>query len=492
MEYDTIICFETHVELKTRTKLFCGCAVEYDAPPNSRICPVCTGQPGALPVLNRKAVEYTVMAGLALNCTINRISQFARKNYFYPDLPKGYQISQFEHPFCENGYLEITGDDGRPYAVGIKRIHLEEDAGKLVHSSDSFGTSEYSFVDYNRSSVPLLEIVCDHERNPLRSIQEARTYLEKLRQTLRYIGISDCMLERGQFRCDVNVSIRPKGTADFGPRAEIKNMSSFRFITSAIQYEIKRQTEIVESGGRVDQETRLFDENGKATFSMRSKENAPDYRYFPDPDLVGVEIEDDFIRQIRERIPELPDQSLERIIREFNISRTDALILTKDRSVSDFFGACARQCQDRKKLSHWITKELFRLLNENTVRIEQCAISPEKFSQLINYLSRGDITESIGRTVLEEMFATGKAPETIIREKGLTPISDDTTLGKLLDEVVAENREAVQRIKNGDLKPVDFLIGQVMRKTKGKANARKVKTMIHEMLLRRGDSVSSK
>ncbi len=483
MKYEPIICFETHVELKTRTKLFCDCEVAYEAFPNTHVCPVCTGQPGALPVLNKRAVEYSVMAGLALNCTINRKSRFARKNYFYPDLPKGYQISQYELPFCENGFLEITGDDGQPYMVGIKRIHLEEDAGKLVHSSDSFDDADYSLVDYNRSSVPLLEIVCDHESNPLRSIQEARMYLEKLKQILKYIGISDCMQEKGQFRCDVNVSLRPKGTTQFGNRAEVKNMSSFKFITHAIEYEIERQAEILESGGRVEQETRLFDENTKVTLSMRSKENAPDYRYFPDPDLVNVDFDEAFIQNVKELIPELPDHKLHRIISEFDISRNDAVILTKDKGISDFFGTCAPLCQDKKKLSHWVIKELFKLLNDAAVKIENTEISPQDFSKLINLITQGEITESIGRTVLEEMFKTGKSPEAVINEKGLKPITDNDTLIKLLEAVVAENPKTMERINNGDLKPFDFLIGQVMKKTRGKANAKKVKEILQKKFL---------
>ena len=478
MEYDLIICFETHVELGTATKLFCDCEVSYDASPNSRICPVCTGQPGALPVLNKKAVEYSIKAGLALNCTINRQSRFARNNYFYPDLPKGYQISQYELPFCEEGFLEITGDDGQPYPVGIKRIHLEEDAGKLIHSSDSFDEADNSFVDYNRSSVPLLEIVTDHERNPMRSLPEARSYLEKLRQILRYIGISECMMEKGQLRCDVNVSIRPRGSTEFGNRSEIKNMSSFRFMMEAIEFEIKRQREIIESGGQVDQETRLFDEAQKVTLAMRSKEDAPDYRYFPDPDLLEVDIDKDFVESLRKSMPELPDHKLNRIIEEYGIPKNDALILTKDKAVSDFFGECAIICDDAKRLSNWIIKELFTLLNEASTTIAQCRITADSFSKLINLISKGVVTERIGRTVLEEMFKTGTDPDSIIEEKGLKPIDDDETLGKMLDLVISDNPEAVEQIKAGETKPIDYLLGQVMRQTKGKANPKKVRDLI--------------
>jgi aspartyl-tRNA(Asn)/glutamyl-tRNA(Gln) amidotransferase subunit B len=480
MDYEIIIGFETHVELKTKTKLFCGCAVEEGQPPNTRICPVCTGQPGALPVLNKRAVEHTIRSGVAMNCTINRRSRFARKNYFYPDLPKGYQISQYERPFCENGYLEIQNDEGRPYAVGIKRIHLEEDAGKLVHSASSFEASDYSLVDYNRSSVPLLEVVTDHERNPLRSVNEARAYLEKLRQTLIYIGISDCSIEKGQFRSDVNISIRPEGALDYGNRAEIKNMASFKFIMEALEYEVKRQLKIFHSGKEPSQETRLFHEEKKITVSMRSKEDAPDYRYFPDPDLVEFEIDQEFIEQIQEGMPELPDQKVNRIVKDYRISRKDALILTKDRNVSEFFEHCAAFCDDRVKLSSWMIKDLFKLLNEAAINIEKCPVPPKAFSSLINLISKGDITDQIGRTVLGIMFETGEDPESIINRRGLKPIQDEERLERVLNEVMAKNPEAVKKIREGMTNPIDFLIGQVMKKTDGKANPKKLREIIHK------------
>jgi len=483
MDYEAIICFETHVELKTRTKLFCDCPVSYDSLPNTAVCPVCTGQPGALPVLNKKAVQLAIRAGLALNCTVNRRSRFARKNYFYPDLPKGYQISQYEQPFCEGGSLEISGDDGRPYRVGIKRIHLEEDAGKLVHSSDSFESSDYSLVDYNRSSVPLLEIVGDHERNPVRSLQEARAYLEKLRQILQYIGVSDCTIEKGQFRCDVNVSIRPRGSKILGNRAEIKNMASFRYILDALEYEIQRQSEILESGGEVSQETRLFDEQKKITLAMRSKEDAPDYRYFPDPDLVEVELDLEFIEKIRKGMPELPDQRVDRLIEEFEIPRSEVLILTRNREVSEFFGACAPLAADKKRLSRWIIKELFKLLNAASLPMEKCPISPEAFAKFINLLARGEITDAVGRTVLEEMFHQGGDAEEIVASKGLKPIQDMSTLEKILDEVVAENPDVLSKVSQGDTKPVHYLIGQVMKRTRGKADPETLNRLIRKKIL---------
>jgi aspartyl-tRNA(Asn)/glutamyl-tRNA(Gln) amidotransferase subunit B len=482
MDYEYIICFETHVELNTETKLFCGCGVSYDAPPNTRICPVCTGQPGALPVLNKKAVQYAVKAGLALNCRINTFSRFARKNYFYPDLPKGYQISQYELPFCEEGYLEITNDAGQPYRVGIKRIHLEEDAGKLMHSSDAKEGEEYSLVDYNRSCVPLLEIVTDHEYNPMHSLQEARAYLEKLRQTLKYIEISECMMEKGQFRCDVNISIRPRGSQEFGNRTEVKNMSSFRFIMEALEYEIKRQKEIIESSGTISQETRLFDETKKITLPMRSKEDAPDYRYFPDPDLLEVKLDQDFISQLEKEMPELPDQQLNRIIEQYGIPKTDALILTKDKAVSEYFTACASICEDKRRLGNWIIKELFKLLNDASISIVACPVKPSDFVRLIELVSRGEVTEAIGRTILSEMFSTGLGPDSIINEKGLRTIDDDEVLVKAIEETIKENPEAASQIKAGDTKPVDFILGRVMRKTRGKADPKKVRELIGESL----------
>jgi aspartyl-tRNA(Asn)/glutamyl-tRNA(Gln) amidotransferase subunit B len=483
MDFDIIIGFETHVELKTETKLFCDCPVSYNAPPNSHICPVCTGQPGALPVLNRTAVQFAVRAGLALNCVVNRRCRFARKNYFYPDLPKGYQISQYESPFCQNGYLEISGYDGQPHAVGIKRVHLEEDAGKLVHSSSSLEASDYSLVDYNRASVPLLEIVTDHERNPVRSAQEARAYLEKLRQVLRYIEISDCIIEKGQFRCDVNISLRPKGSETYGNRAEIKNMASLRFIMDALEYEIQRQSDILQSGGELRQETRLFDERKKVTLPMRSKEDAPDYRYFPDPDLLEIDLDQEFIEKIRRKMPELPDQKVNRLIEEYDIPKRDILILTKDKSVSDYFIACAQLCEDPKRLSRWIIKELFTILKKSSAPMEKCPVSPTDFSRLVQLVSQGEVTDKMGRTVLEEMFEKGVSPDTVIEEKGLKPIHDLSALEEAVDAVLAENPKVVAKIKEGNKKPVDYLIGQVMKKTHGMAKPKDLGKLIENKLL---------
>lgn len=482
MDYEVIICFETHVELKTETKLFCDCPVRYEAAPNSRICPVCTGHPGSLPVLNKKAVVHAIKAGLALHCTPNRCSRFARKNYFYPDLPKGYQISQYEAPFCENGYLEISGDDGRPYEAGIRRIHLEEDAGKLIHSSSSFGASDFSLVDYNRAGVPLLEIVGDHERNPLRSVQEARAYLEKLRQILRYIEVSDCSIEKGQFRCDVNVSLRPRGAHWFGCRSEIKNMASFKFITDALEFEIRRQSEILGSGGEITQETRLFDEQRKVTIPMRSKEDAPDYRYFPDPDLVEIQLDEDFIGKIRDSLPELPDRKVLRLTEDYGIPREDILILTKEREISDFFLACAPLCRDRVRLCRWIIRDIFQLLKESRRSISDCLIRPSDFADLMNLLEEAEITDTMARSILKEMFERGCGPRPLLAKDARRPIRDADTLRRYVEEILAENPDAVSKISHGILEPVNFLVGQVMRRTGGKADPKRVRDLIQRRL----------
>jgi aspartyl-tRNA(Asn)/glutamyl-tRNA(Gln) amidotransferase subunit B len=483
MDLETIICFEVHVELNTKSKLFCGCPTGQAETPNTRICPVCTGQPGALPVLNQMAVEHCVRAGLALHCRINRRARFARKNYFYPDLPKGYQISQYEQPFCEDGYLEIIGDDGSPYPVGIKRIHMEEDAGKLVHSADNFESSTFSLVDYNRSSVPLLEIVADHTRNPLRSVNEARRYLEKLRQILRYIGVSECIIERGQFRCDVNVSVRPRGEAVFGNRSEVKNMASFRFITEALEYEIKRQSEILASGQEARQETRLFDESKKTTLPMRSKEDAPDYRYFPDPDLIEIDLDDGFIQSIRDTLSELPDEKVQRFVEHYGIPPEDALVLTKDRAVSEFFEGCAALCEDPRRLSRWIIKDLFMHLKEASLSIEACPIPPAHFAKLMNLIHQGEITDPAGRTILQDMFTSGEEPAAIIERRDLRAIQDDEILGKMAEQVLQEHPKAVERVRQGHAEAIHFLIGQIMKKTKGRADPKKVDQMIRKKMI---------
>jgi aspartyl-tRNA(Asn)/glutamyl-tRNA(Gln) amidotransferase subunit B len=483
MEYEIIICFETHVELKTATKLFCGCEVSFGAAQNSHICPVCTGQPGTLPVLNQKAVEYCVEAGLALNSRINPKATFARKNYFYPDLPKGYQISQYETPFCEDGNLNILGDDGHPYEVGIKRIHLEEDAGKLIHSGANFDESEYSLVDFNRAGVPLIEIVGDHERNPLRSVNEARQYLEKLRQILRYAEVSDCIIEKGQFRSDVNISLCDKDLKSFGNRSEIKNMSSFKFICEALEYEIKRQAEILRAGNQVVQETRLFDEVRKITLPMRRKEDAPDYRYFPDPDLLEMELKTEFIENIKKKLPLFPDERVKQLVEEYNIPQNDAYLLTKEKSVADYFSAAIPKCENGKKLLRWIVVDLQKVLHESDHSMEDCPVEPEQFAELINLISQGDITETIGKKVLDKMLKTGKNAKVIVEEEGLKPIQDEKLLENLLRNVFKENPQYRDDMMAGNTKIVNFVIGRVMAETKGKANPKKVQELLNKKFL---------
>jgi len=482
MKYEAVICFETHVALNTRSKLFCSCPVEYGALPNTHICPVCTGQPGVLPVLNKKTVEYGIRAGLALNCSINQKSGFARKNYFYPDLPKSYQITQYEFPLCENGYLEISDGNKNTLPVGIKRIHLEEDAGKMVHTLDDTDSEEHSYVDYNRSGIPLLEIVADHTRNPIQTLDQAHTYLETLQQVLRYIGISDCSIEKGQFRCDVNVSLRPGNSKQLGNRTEIKNMTSFKFILKAVEYEIKRQIQILDSGKQVEQETRWFDEDKKITRLLRTKENAPDYRYFPEPDLPDITIDPDFIANIKNTVPELPDEKRNRFMDQYHLTQDEAILLTRDKDISDFFEACVPECKDHKKLTRWIIKDLFTLLNETSQNLKDSALSPEHFAELINNISQGTITEKIGRSVLKDIFETGESPDALIKRKNLKIIQDTDLVEKLCNQVITENLEAAEKIRQGNTRPLNYLVGQVMKKTSGKADPVSVRRLIQDKL----------
>jgi aspartyl-tRNA(Asn)/glutamyl-tRNA(Gln) amidotransferase subunit B len=482
MEFDIIIGFEIHAELKTASKLFCDCEVTYGEPQNTHICPLCTGQPGALPVLNKKAVEYCVRAGLAMNCSINNYSLFARKNYFYPDLPKGYQISQYEMPLCENGYITINGDDGEAYPVGIKRIHLEEDAGKLVHSSESISSSEYSLIDYNRSGIPLIEIVSDHASNPMRSIKEARNYLEQVRQVLRYTEVSECIIEKGQFRTDVNISLREKGSAAFGNRSEIKNMTSFKFISEALEYEIKRQTELLKTGKMIEQETRLYNEEKKTTHTMRTKEDAPDYRYFPDPDLIELELDKEFIDMIKKGNRVLPDELLNLITDKYKVPKQDAHLLIRNKAVADYFTQCAPYTNDHQKLASWIINNLLQRLKENSQSIESTKIEPKDFASLIKMIVSGDVTDRIAKTVLSEMIASGRSPELIIAEKGFKPVEDEKELNEFVDNAFSSHPEIIEQIKAGETKAINVLIGQVMRKSKGKVNANKLKELIYNRL----------
>lgn len=484
MDWEIIVCFEVHAELKTATKLFCPCPTEPGAAPNSCICPVCTGQPGSLPVLNRKAVEHAVAAGLALNCRINPESRFARKNYFYPDLPKGYQFSQYEIPICEEGHLEIETIQGARRRIGIKRVHLEEDAGKLMHCSESKKDSPYSLVDFNRSGIPLIEIVGDHQRNPVSSSAEARAYLDALRQLLRDIEASDCAIEKGQFRCDVNVSVRRRGDEGFQPRTEIKNMSSIRFICEAIDYEASRQIRILSEGGTLLQETRRFHEEDRITLPMRGKEDAPDYRYFPDPDLLPLRLDMPFIENVRARLPEFADKRLMQLVERYGLSREEAFLIARERDTFDYFLLASGKCRGHKRLARLIIRDLFALLKTAERDMKSCPLAPEDLAQLSDMVEEGRITSEMAAEILKEMFATGDKPEKIAEIKGLRPFEAD--LNQVISKILAANTEAMDSIRSGKKETVNFLVGQAMRATSGRADAREVRRIILQMISSKG------
>jgi len=478
MEFEPVICFEVHAELDTKSKLFCACPNAIAEGPNKYICPVCTGQPGVLPVLNKRAVELCIKTGLALNCKINPKARFARKNYFYPDLPKGYQISQYEEPLCQDGTLMVPLKDQEIVPVGIKRVHLEEDAGKLVYPSKGIEAAPYTLVDFNRAGVPLIEIVSDHERNPITSLELAKAYLENIRQLLRYIGVSQCQMELGQMRADVNISLRPKGSKGFGSRVEIKNMSSFRFILEAISYEMKRQEELLRQGQEILQETRLFDETKKITLPMRSKEDAPDYRYFPEPDLVPLDISEQTIQRIKEEIPELPWAKAQRFMDYYELSKEEAMVITREKGVSDYFETCAQKVGDKKRLYTWITKELFRILPKEEIKLEGCAFPPEFMVDLIRLLESKRLTEGLAREVMDRSLRSGILPGKVVELEGIQILYEEEGLLEVIKKVLGQNPEAVQKVKMGQINTLNFLVGQVMKETKGKADPKIIKDLL--------------
>ncbi|MHB1127585.1 MAG: Asp-tRNA(Asn)/Glu-tRNA(Gln) amidotransferase subunit GatB [Bacillota bacterium] len=478
MEYEAVIGLEVHAELKTHSKIFCGCSTDFGGEPNTRVCPVCLGLPGVLPVLNRTVVEYAMKAALALQCEIASFSKFDRKNYYYPDLPKNYQTSQYDLPIAAFGHLDIEVD-GEQKRIGITRVHMEEDAGKLIHQGERIAQAEYSLVDYNRTGVPLIEIVSEPD---LRSPVEARVYLERMKAILQYTEVSDCKMEEGSLRCDANVSIRPRGARQLGTKAELKNMNSFRALQRALEYEILRQIEVLEEGGRVVQETRSWDETREVTVSLRSKEEAQDYRYLPEPDLVPLIIDRDWVEKVRASLPELPEDRKERMIREYSLPAYDAQVITASKTLADFFDQCVQQYADAKTVSNWVMGELLRLLNAHNLEMGECPIRPEGLVRLLTLVDQGTISGKMAKSVFEEMFSSGKDAESIVREKGLVQISDEDALGAIIDKILADNPKSVEDYRNGKDKALGFLVGQVMKETKGKANPGMVNQMFKDRL----------
>ncbi len=478
MKYESVIGLEVHTELKTKTKIFCGCRAEFGAAPNTNVCPVCLGLPGVLPVLNRKVLEYAVRVGVALNCKIANFTKFDRKNYYYPDLPKNFQTSQYDLPIAEHGYLDIEVD-GQVRRIGITRIHMEEDAGKLVHSGETITTSDHSFVDYNRTGVPLLEIVSEPD---LRTAAEARAYMEKLRSILEYLDVSDCKMEEGSLRCDANVSVREVGAKQLGTKVEMKNINSIRGVERSIEYEAQRQAEAVEDGEVIVQETRTWDETAGITRSMRSKEEANDYRYFPEPDLVPFTIEDEYIEQARRNLPELPDAKRERLIRDYGLSLYDAEQITAQKDLADYFDETVAIGADAKEVTNWLIGDFARFANEFQVRAKQAPVQPKQLAGMLAKVNDGTLSGRIAKSVFEEMWHTGKTAESIIEEKGLRQISDTGALETIIREIIAANPQSVQDFQAGKKKAVGFLVGQTMKATKGKANPQLVNQLLMNLL----------
>ncbi len=473
-QYETVIGLEVHVELATKTKIFCGCSTAFGAAPNTHTCPVCTGMPGSLPVLNRQVVEYAMAIGLATNCEITRVCKFDRKNYFYPDNPQNYQISQLYLPIARNGYVEIeTGNTVKK--IRIHEMHMEEDAGKLIHDE----WDDTSLVDYNRSGVPLVEIVSEPD---MRSSKEVIAYLEKLRQIIQYLGASDCTLQEGSMRADVNLSVREAGSETFGTRTEMKNLNSFKAIARAIEGERARQIELLEEGRPVIQETRRWDDNKESSYAMRSKEDAQDYRYFPEPDLVPIVISEEWIARVRSRQPELRSEKLKRYRKEFDIPQYDAEILTESKSMADLFEAATALCQKPKKVSNWLMGETMRLMKENGMEPEDLKFSPENLARLVCLTEKGVINSSVAKEVFEKIFHEDINPEVYVEEQGLKTVNDEGALRETLKKVIAENPQAVADYRGGKEKALGALVGQTMKMMKGKANPGMVNQMLREML----------
>lgn len=474
MNYQTVVGLEVHVELATKTKIFCGCTTEFGGEPNTHVCPVCSGMPGVLPVLNKKVVDYAIRAGLALNCDITRVNKFDRKNYFYPDLPKAYQVSQLYLPICRNGKVEIEVNGEKKY-IGIHEIHMEEDAGKLVHDP----WDDCTLVDYNRCGVPLLEIVSEPD---FRSADEVVAYLTKLRDTLMYLGVSDCKMQEGSMRADVNISVMPVGASRFGTRTELKNMNSFKAIYRAINFESARQIDILENGGKVVQETRRWDANKDATFAMRSKENAQDYRYFPEPDLLPVEISEDWIQYTRDNMPELPEAKRARYVSEYNLSEYDASVLTSDRDIARVFEAVVAICNNPREACNMVTGEMMKLMSETSTLPEELNIDAAKIAAIVDMLTSNKINRNVAKDVFAEVFKNDVDPVKFVEENSLGMLNDDSLVEKTVDEVLAANTKSVEDYKGGKEKAFGFLVGQTMKALKGKADPQTVNKILKEKL----------
>ena len=473
-QYETVIGLEVHVELATKTKIFCACSTAFGGAPNTHTCPVCTGMPGSLPVLNKQVVEYALAVGLATNCQIHQYCKFDRKNYFYPDNPQNYQISQLYLPICHDGSVEIETAGGKKI-IGIHEIHMEEDAGKLVHDE----WEDCSLVDYNRSGVPLIEIVSEPD---MRSAEEVIAYLEKLRQIIQYLGASDCKLQEGSMRADVNLSVREAGTEKFGTRTEMKNLNSFKAIAHAIEGERERQIELIEAGRKVIQETRRWDDNKESSFTMRSKEDAQDYRYFPDPDLTPVVISDEWIAEVKARQPELRSEKLERYKKEFDIPDYDAQIITNSKHMADLFEAATAICKKPKKVSNWLMGETLRLLKENNMDPEDLSFAPENLAKLVDLADAGTVNSSVAKEVFEQIFKENVDPEVYIEEHGLKTVNDEGALKATIEQIVSENPQSVADYKGGKKKAIGFLVGQTMKAMKGKADPAGVNKILKEIL----------
>lgn len=475
MEWEIVMGLEVHTELATKTKIFCGCSTEFGGEPNTHVCEICSGMPGTLPLLNKRVVEFAIRTGVATNCTITQNNKFDRKNYFYPDLPKAYQISQLYLPICRNGYIEVNTKDGEKKKIGIHEIHMEEDAGKLIH--DEF--EDCTLVDYNRCGVPLLEIVSEPD---FRSAEEVIDYLSKLRAILQYTGVSDCKMQEGSLRADVNLSVRPKGQAEFGTRTEMKNLNSFHAIERAIAYEAQRQIELIEDGEKVVQETRRWDDNKGYSYAMRSKEDAQDYKYFPEPDLPPIEISDEQIEEIKSTMPELPEEKRERYLNELGLPEYDTGIITGDIALVKFFESTLEKCDSPKDVANWIMGEVMKLLNDSATLTEDNPLKPEALAAVINMVRSNKINRGTGKKVLEKVFTDGVDPEKYVEENNLAQVTDLSALRPIIEQVIAENEKSVSEYKAGKTQAMGYIMGQAMRALKGKAPAQEVQKILKEIL----------